>query len=128
MWDSVYMNFKNLGVSGIFGSDANTGLVDYLVKDSRIDAFGVLESATSNYDAIIGHFEDGEGNSGLVITNMTNPYDNTNAKVNLKFTSDYKGVKIYSQAGEEVKVLNKNSIEIEVDSGGGLFVVPLKAK
>ena len=127
-WDSVYMNFKNVGVSGIFGTKDNTGLLDFLIKDSKIDEFNVLKSVKSDYDVIVGHFEDENDNKGLVITNMTNPYDDTNATVNLTFNSQYKGVKIYSQTKEEVRALNNNSIEIEVDSGSGLFVVPLKTK
>ena len=127
-WDSVYMNFKNVGVSGVFGTKENTGLIDFLIKDSKIDEFNVLKSAKSDYDVIIGHFEDEEDNKGLVVTNLTNPYDETNATVTLTFNSQYKGVKIYSQTKEEVRVLNNNSIEIEVGSGSGLFVVPLKTK
>ena len=127
-WDSVYMNFKNVGVSGIFGTKDNTGLLDFLIKDSKIDEFNVLKSVKSDYDVIVGHFEDENDNKGLVITNMTNPYDDTNATVNLTFNSQYKGVKIYSQTKEEVRALNNNSIEIEVGSGSGLFVVPLKTK
>lgn len=127
-WDSVYMNFKNVGVSGVFGTKENTGLIDFLIKDSKIDEFNVLKSAKSDYDVIIGHFEDEEDNKGLVVTNLTNPYDETNATVTLTFNSQYKGVKIYSQTKEEVRALNNNSIEIEVGSGSGLFVVPLKTK
>ena len=127
-WDSVYMNFKNVGVSGVFGTKENTGLIDFLIKDSKIDEFNVLKSAKSDYDVIIGHFEDEEDNKGLVVTNLTNPYDETNATVTLTFNSQYKGVKIYSQTKEEVRTLNNNSIEIEVNSGSGLFVVPLKTK
>lgn len=127
-WDSVYMNFKNVGVSGVFGTKENTGLIDFLIKDSKIDEFNVLKSAKSDYDVIIGHFEDEEDNKGLVVTNLTNPYDETNATVTLTFNSQYKGVKIYSQTKEEVRALNNNSIEIEVNSGSGLFVVPLKTK
>lgn len=127
-WDSIYMNFKNVGVSGVFGTKENTGLIDFLIKDSKIDEFNVLKSAKSDYDVIIGHFEDEEDNKGLVVTNLTNPYDETNATVTLTFNSQYKGVKIYSQTKEEVRALNNNSIEIEVGSGSGLFVVPLKTK
>ena len=122
------MNFKNVGVSGVFGTKENTGLIDFLIKDSKIDEFNVLKSAKSDYDVIIGHFEDEEDNKGLVVTNLTNPYDETNATVTLTFNSQYKGVKIYSQTKEEVRALNNNSIEIEVNSGSGLFVVPLKTK
>lgn len=127
-WDSVYMNFENVGVSGVFGSEDNTGLMDFLVKDVPVNEFKVLDSVKSNYDAVIGHFEDKDNNKGLVITNMTNPHDNKNAKITLKFNSQYKGVKVYSKNKEEVKALTKNSIELDVESGSGLFVVPLKTK
>ena len=127
-WDSVYMNFKNVGVSGVFGSEKNTGLVDYLIKDVPIAEFEVLESAKSNLDLVIGHFEDAEENKGLLITNMSNPYDNTNAKVNLRFAAKYKGVKVYANGKEEIKTLKKSTIDLDVESGSGIFVVPLIGK
>ena len=59
---------------------------------------------------------------------MTNPRDNQDIKAKIKFNSNYKGVKIYSAGGEEVKVLNKGEIELDILSGSGIFVVPLKTK
>ncbi len=127
-WDSVYMNFDNIGVTGIFGSKENTGLLDYMMKDMPINESKALESAQSDYDIVVGHFEDKNSNKGFVLTNMTNPYDETSANVKLKFNSNYKGVKIYSQSKEEVKTLTKGSIDLKIDSGSAIFVVPLKTK
>ena len=127
-WDSVYMNFKNIGVTPIFGKVENTGLLDYMIHDSSIDEFQTLESAKSDYDVVCGHFEDEQHNKGFVLTNITNPYDEKNAKVTLKFNPNYKGVKIYNGDKEEVKALTKNSVDLEIDSGSAIFVVPLKLK
>ena len=127
-WDSVYMNFENVGVSGIFGQEENTGLLDYLVHDVKANAFGTLDSVKSNYDVVLGHFEDENDNKGFVLTNLTNPYEGKTAKVNMKFSSDYQGVKIYNKNKQEVKALTKGSIEVNIDSGSAVFVVPLKTK
>ena len=127
-WDGVYMNFESLGVTGIFGTKENTGLLDYLVHYVPVDEYQTLVSAKSDYDVVLGHFADENNNKGFVITNMTNPYESKNANVKLKFNSNYKGVKIYSAEKEEVKVLTNNSVDINVKSGSGVFVVPLKIK
>ena len=127
-WDGVYMNFESLGVTGIFGTKENTGLLDYLVHYVPVDEYQTLVSAKSDYDVVLGHFADENNNKGFVITNMTNPYESKNANVKLKFNSNYKGVKIYSTEKEEVKVLTNNSVDINVKSGSGVFVVPLKIK
>lgn len=127
-WDSVYMDFENIGVSGIFGKQDNTGLLDYLIDDVPVSEFGTLASATSNYDVVLGHFVDENDNKGFVLSNLTNPADGLTTKVSLKFNSEYKGVKIYNKDKEEVKVLTNNSIEVNIDSGSAAFVVPLKTK
>lgn len=127
-WDSVYMNFESTGFTGIFGSKENTGLLDYIMKNVSISDSNALELVQSDYDLVVGHFKDENDNKGFVLTNMTNPYDETNANVKLKFNSNYQGVKIYSSSGEEVKALVNGAIDVEVDSGSGVFVVPLKTK
>lgn len=127
-WDKVYMNFDNIGFTGVFGSEDNTGLLDYIMKNIAIKDSNALESVQSNYDLVVGHFEDKDNNKGFVLTNMTNPHDNQNAKAKLKFNSNYKGVKVYSTGGEEVKVLNNGEIELDIVSGSAVFVVPLKTK
>lgn len=127
-WDRVYMNFNSTGYTGIFGSVDNTGLLDYIMKNANIKDSGVFDSITSNYDMIVGHFEDKNNNKGFVLTNMTNPADDQNIKAKLKLNSNYQGVKIYSAGGEEVKALNNGEIELDILSGSGIFVVPLKTK
>ena len=127
-WDSVYMNFDSIGFTGVFGTEDNTGLLDYILKNINIKDSGALESVQSNYDLVVGHFEDEYKNKGFVLTNMTNPYDNQDIKAKLKFNSNYQGVKIFSSSGEEVKSLTNGEIELDIISGSGIFVVPLKIK
>ena len=127
-WDKVYMNFESVGFTGVFGSEDNTGLLDYIMRNIKITDSNALESVQSNYDLVVGHFEDDKSNKGFVLTNMTIPSNNQDIKAKLKFNSNYQGVKIYSAGGEEVKVLNNGEIELDVLSGSGIFVVPLKTK
>ena len=127
-WDSVYMNFNSVGFTGVFGTDENTGLLDYIMRNVTLKETNAIESIKSNYDLVVGHFQDNNNNKGFVLTNMTNPRDNQDIKAKIKFNSNYKGVKIYSAGGEEVKVLNKGEIELDILSGSGIFVVPLKTK
>ena len=132
-WDSVYMNFEYLGTTGIYGDNGfSSGLLDYMTHETGISETGVIKNIKSDEDILVGHFKDDKDNKGFVITNLTNPYDEKDTKVTLQLNSEYRGVKIYHQNEdpekvEEVLALDKkNKVELEIDSTGALFVVPLK--
>ena len=101
-WDHIYMSYEWIGTSAVEGSSAQTGLFESLKYNVDIDETYALTGATSNYDVLVGHFEDEDGRKGYMVTNSTNPYDNQTANVSLTFSSKYQGalvVQRFSMAG-----------------------------
>ena len=127
-WDYVFMNFDWLGVSAIEGSSAQTGLINNLSNQIAVDKNGVLESATSTYDVLIGHFKDANEYDGVMVTNLTIPENGTPTEVTLTFSDAYEAVKVYQNGEETLKWLTNGELTLEVASAEGVFVIPVKAK
>jgi hypothetical protein len=122
------MNYEWLGTSAVEGSKEQTGLFDCLKYSIDIDETYALENASSNYDVLVGHFEDEDGHRGYMITNPTNPYDDLTAEVSLTFSSKYQGALVVQNGEEKVVTLQNGKLTLDVTSAGAAFVIPLKAK
>ena len=127
-WDHIYMNFEWLGTSTVEGTDEQTGLFDCVKYSVDIDETYALTNATSNYDVLVGHFEDEDGRKGYMVTNTTNPYDDQTAEVTLTMSSKYQGALVVQNGEEKVVTLQNGKLSLEVSSTGAAFVIPLKAK
>ena len=127
-WDHIYMNFEWLGTSTVEGTDEQTGLFDCVKYNVDIDETYALTNATSNYDVLVGHFEDEDGRKGYMISNPTNPYDEQTAEVSLTISSKYQGALVVQNGEEKVVTLQKGKLSLQVSSAGAAFVIPLKAK
>lgn len=127
-WDKFYMDFKWVGSTGVYGNHSINSLIDYMYYEAPLNATGAIKQASSSQDVVIGQFEDKDNNKGFVITNLTNPYLEKTAKTTLKFDSKYKGVKVYQDGEEQVLLLNKGTIDLNIKPGQGIFVIPLEAK
>ena len=127
-WDHIYMNYEWRGTSAVEGSIDQTGLFDCLKYNVEIDETYALKNASSNYDVLVGHFEDEDGRRGYMVTNSTNPHDEQTADVSLTFSSKYQGALVIQNGEEKVVTLQKGELSLEVDATGAAFVIPLKAK
>ena len=127
-WDHIYMNYEWLGTSAVEGSKEQTGLFDCLKYNVEIDETYALKNASSNYDVLVGHFEDEDGRRGYMVTNTTNPYDEQTAEVSLTISSKYQGALVIQNGEEKVVTLENGKLSLEVDATGAAFVIPLKAK
>ncbi len=127
-WDHIYMSYEWLGTSTVEGTKEQTGLFDCVKYNVDIDETYALTDATSNYDVLVGHFEDEDGRKGYMVTNTTNPYDEQTAEVALTFSSKYKGALVVQNGEEKVVTLKNGELSLEIPSTDAVFVIPLKAK
>lgn len=127
-WDHIYMNFDWLGTSNVYGTENNTGLLDWTIYNVDVDSFDTIVSATSDQDVIIGHFEDADKNAGFMVTNVTAPVDDLDAKVSITLADEYKGALIIHEGVETIVALTDGKLELEIESGSAKFVIPLKEK
>lgn len=127
-WDHIYMSYEWIGTSAVYGTEAQTELFDTLKYDVSIDETYALVDASSNYDVLVGHFEDEDGRKGYMVTNTTNPYDEQTANVSLTFSSKYQGALIVQNGEEKIVNLKKGKLSLELPATDAAFVIPLKAK
>ena len=127
-WDHIYMNFEWLGTSTVEGTDEQTGLFDCVKYNVDIDETYALTNATSNYDVLVGHFEDEDGRKGYMVTNTTNPYDDQTAEVTLTMSSKYQGALVVQNGEEKVVTLTDGKLSLTLPSTDAAFIIPLKAK
>ena len=127
-WDHIYMNFEWLGTSTVEGTKEQTGLFDCVKYNVGIDETYALTNATSNYDVLVGHFEDEDGRKGYMVTNTTNPYDDQTAEVTLTMSSKYQGALVVQNGEEKVVTLTDGKLSLTLPSTDAAFIIPLKAK
>ena len=126
-WDHIYMNYEWIGTSTVEGTKEQTGLFDIVKYSIDIDETYALKDATSNYDVLVGHFEDEDGRRGYMVTNSTDPYEELTAQVSLTFSSAYKGALVVQNGEEKVVTLKNGKLAVELPAADAAFVIPLKA-
>lgn len=129
-WDHIYMNYSWKGTANIKGSK-NTlpsiqfQLCQFAVKATENTGITAIESTE---DLLCGIFEDGKDGEGFMLTNATNPAEGKNTTVKLTLNEKYKGVLVIDRGVQSVKALTDQVISINIESGEGVFVIPLTAK
>ena len=127
-WDHIFMDFTWLATSNVFGTEEETGLLEWTQYDVAIDTFGETLGVTSTHDVIVGHFEDSNKNAGFMVTNVTSPVEDKTANVTVTLNSAYQGALIINEGVETVVALTNGQLNLELEAGLGVFVIPLKAK
>lgn len=125
-WDHIYMSFDWLGTSNVEGEDIITGLLDWTGCQLDLDTFGVIESVSSDVDVLVGHFEDSDKNAGFMVTNLSNPVEGISANATVQLSSQYSGALVIDRGVETIVALNNGKLNLEIEAGAGVFVIPLK--
>lgn len=125
-WDHIYMNFDWLGTSNVEGKDWVTGLLDWTSNQVDVDEYGVIKSVESDVDVLVGHFEDLDKNAGFLVTNLTNPVESVTTSTTVTLASKYKGALVIDRGEERVVTLKNGKLDLEIEPGSGVFVIPLK--
>ena len=71
-------------------------------------------------------FKDGDGNAAFMVTNITNPVENKTTEVSVELNSDYKGALVIKDGEETLVTAKKGKLDLEIEAGSALFVIPLK--
>ena len=126
-WDHIYMSFDWLATSNVEGTEEVTGLLDWTRCQVDLNTYGVIEAVTSDVDVLVGHFEDADKNAGFMVTNLTTPVESITANTSVQLNSQYKGALVIDKGVETIVPLKKGVLNLEIEAGAGVFVIPLKA-
>lgn len=119
-FDHIFLSYKPVGqmVRPEKGAPAHTYMEDPLKE------FKPVKSVEGG-PVLIGCFEDGSGNSAVMLVNMTDPGKMESVKVSVAFRGA-RAVNVYTEGEKERVALKGGKTEIELGAGEGKFIQILK--
>lgn len=122
--EHVYLNFDWVGTMPVFGTDVQYSDPN-MFFDGAIEYIPFIEDCVATQDTLLGQFKDAAGNDGLMVTNFSQPFEQKESVVQLKF-NNAKKLAVYTMGTEEVYVLDQDKIvEITLAPGQGAFMLPV---
>ena len=130
-FDHVYLSFDWDGAMSVKGQ--------YNLEDDEeyenvsfgfykeLTALNCATKVTATQDTLIGQFKDDEGRDALMVTNFTMPTDDTDDKVTIDFKDCNRAI-VYENGERKVYEVKNNKLTLDIPSGEGVFVIPLKLK
>lgn len=117
----IFLNFSWKGTKLLSGQVASNSVFGNAADYS---GSGAANSASAEYDALIGCFESGDYD-GYMIVNVDHPqYDRENT-VTVNFGSQYENAVVYIGGQVRIAALNEGVLALSLDEGEGAFVVPI---
>lgn len=120
-FENYYMNFKWQGTMPIGVSGHGT----YALLTNPLKSLTGVSKVTAEKEALIGEFKDKNNNIAYMVTNYSSPFKSETNKVTLKFTNAKKAL-VFKKGRKVVYQLTNNTLEFEMSTGEGYFVIPIK--
>lgn len=117
--DGVYLGFDWKAVIAS-GSCAN-----FTNCTNMETAYGSLQSVTSTEEAIVGCFENANGEEGYLAVNFTDPQNAQSNAVTLTFSSAVKKAYVYIDGVQTEVEVENGVLTLQLEAGEGQFVIPL---
>ena len=127
-WEHVYLNFKWDHISTNVGTgsrEATNPAFEYVRTIEK--PITNVTKVQSKYDITMNEFTDGDGNKAFMLCNYDEPTLGRKNKVTITL-KDAQGVLYYKEGEPITQALKGGKFEIELNSGEGVFVIPLYKK
>ena len=118
-WDHIY---TNVGTGSRLATNESFEYVRSIVKPITD-----VKKLKSKYDITLNEFTDADGNKAFMVFNYEEPSLLRTNKVQITF-KDADGVMYYRKGEPVTQVLKNKTFEIDLESGEGVFVIPLYKK
>lgn len=130
-WEKVYKSFGWQGTAVIESEEDPEQLCENVLMGFKEEEIAGVNKITSSQNILCGIFKDDKQNMGYVLTSGINPGRNKKTDVSVEFDKAYKGALImdkdYAVNGWKVVNLDRNNrLNIKINAGEGVFVIPLK--
>ena len=120
-FDGAYLNYKWQETIPVYGDNDSDDQLCLALMNNQKDKVGNIKTVNAQYDAVIGHFKNGNKNAYMV-TNFTEPTKRLTNKVILEFAND-SSLEIYIDGEKQAMQTNGGVIELSIPSGEGVFVI-----
>ena len=124
---AAFKSFKWTGVATVNGSENGGNDGFDVIQDKVLKTVPGVKEITASADCLVGCFEEAGGMKSYMIVNYGEPTDNINNTVKITF-DDADGLEVYRYGVRTVYPINKNTAEIPLGAGEGVFVIPLERK
>lgn len=128
--EKVFMSFKDnwIGAMAKEGSQRADRPTMFTACTKLLDGYSRIKSYNATQDVLIGIMKDQNGNDGFLVSNQMIPDVNTHNFVEIKFNqADSAAVWINGQ-GMQTIPLDDGVLRLDLKSGGGAFVIPIKGE
>lgn len=122
--EDVYLHYQWDGVK-TYESGRSVNEMFAQVYD-QLDALNAITKVENDQDIIIGQFTDADENYAYMVTNATEPFEPEIANVSLTFDKDCNVVMVIKKGERSMVELKDHVLNMEIGSGEGYFVVPVK--
>ena len=125
-FEHVYLNYDWKGTLPVLGKNNTEGYnLNFDGMSNPLETLDVANRYDATEDALIGTFEDKDGNQGLMVVNFTDPANGLDNLVRFDFKEVSK-VRVFRKGQVyDYEVLN-NRFDIELESGEGVFIILVK--
>ena len=125
-FDNVYLSFDWQGVYPVVGSENESGFVPaYDLLKSPLTSLSCASAVKATQDTLVGQFQDKDGNDGLIVTNYSDPAAGLIDEVSLTFRDANRAL-VYRNGERTVYVLQDGVLDLTLEAGEGIFVIPVK--
>lgn len=122
--EDVYLHYSWDGVK-TYESGRNVNEMFAQVYD-QLEELKSISKVENDQDIIIGQFLDDDDKEAYMVTNASEPFEPTEAKVSLTFDKEYNQVMVVKKGERSMVKLDNHVLDLEIGSGEGYFVVPVK--
>ena len=122
--EDVYLHYQWDGVK-TYESGRSVNEMFAQIYD-QLDALHSITKVENDQDIIIGQFTDADENYAYMVTNATEPFEPEIANVSLTFDKDCNVVMVIKKGERSMVELKDHVLNMEIGSGEGYFVVPVK--
>lgn len=127
--EDVYLSFKWEGVMPVVGSQfQGTMEPAYKIMETNkittLKSIDCIKSYSCEQNTLFGAFKDKDDRDGLVVTNYNLPYSGKNGKTTIEF-NDAKKALVYKNGERFIYNLSNNKLNLRLDAGEGVFIIPL---
>lgn len=129
-FDHVYMNFVDgwQGVMTYIGSENEREYNSaFNMLQTPLEKHDRIKSVQSEQDLVVAAFEDKDGYDGFIMTNYAIPGLRLSSEVSVTFNNATQAV-VYRKGEQSVVELNKGTLDLTLDPGEGVFVIPVNVK
>lgn len=123
--DEAYLDFDWKGTMLVNGSTVTQKNKAFRQVQYALESHEMIKEINASQDTLVGTFKDGDGRSGFLISNFSDPAYKLKDTITVKFNNATKAL-IYHYGDSSYVDLENGVLNYSLDEGDGIFVIPYR--